>query len=169
MYALRVSHHCAVTGCLRVGLKHLDALCRDAFGADRGRVVLDLGSRAVAQDPLMNEREMTDVKEVLHYARPACPHAIWPRDQHPIRRIVQQLEPWDPWSAAAEIHPYDAACLRRMTGSDLRLCRRSPLGVGWPQHSPPLHSICTTLLTDIRTCAVAPRGPRQSAASRNLR
>src|SRR5580692_12649175 len=116
MYAIGVSHHRAVTGCIGVGLKHLDALRQVTFGADRGRVVLNLRSRPVAEDPFMNKREMTDVKEVLDNARPARPHAVRARNQHPIRRIVEQVEPWDPGSAVAETHPYDVVRRRRMEG-----------------------------------------------------
>src|SRR2546427_12750289 len=102
MHAIGVSHHRAVAGGIGVGLKHLHTLRHDAFSADSGRVVLDLRSRSVAQDPFMNEWEVTDVEEVLDNARPACPHRVWPREQHLVRGIVEQLEPWDPVSAAAE-------------------------------------------------------------------
>src|SRR5260370_6422458 len=121
MHAIGVSHNRAVTACIGVGLKHPDALSHDAFSVGRGCAVLDLGSRAVTQDSLMDEREMTDVKEILDNARPACPHAVLPRNQQPIRRIVKQLEPWDPAGAAAQTHPYDVIVRRRVQAGYLRL------------------------------------------------
>ena len=53
----------------------------------------------------MNEREVSDVEEVFDYARTACFHPVWPGDQHLIRRIIEQLELWDPAGAAAEAAP----------------------------------------------------------------
>src|SRR5713101_7985955 len=154
MHAIRVSHNRAVTGCIGVGLKHPDALRYDAVSVGRGCVVLDLGSRAVAQDPLMNEREMTDVKEVLDNARPARPDAVRPRNQHPIRRILEQLELWDPASAAAETDPYDVIRRRRVKGGDLRLCRRDLLRVGRHEHTPPVRSIRPTVVRALEPHAV---------------
>src|SRR5713101_1405597 len=165
MHAIRVSHNRAVTGCIGVGLKHPDALRYDAVSVGRGCVVLDLGSRAVTQDPLMNEREMTDVKEVLDNARPACPHVVWPRHQHPIPRIVEQLEPWDPAGAAAQIHPYDVIRRRRVKGGYLRLCRRDLLRVGRHEYAPPVLCICPAVIRALEPYAVDNAAERQSRAS----
>src|SRR5260370_22554611 len=137
MTGVGVSPNRGVTGCIGVGLKHPDALSHDAFSVGRGCVALDLGSRAVTQDSPMDEREMTDVKEILDNARPACPHAVWPRNQHPIRRIVKQLEPWDPAGAAAQTHPYDVIGRRRVKGGYPRLCRREPPRGCSAKHAPP--------------------------------
>src|SRR6266550_3144580 len=107
MHTVCVRHHRALAGGIGVRLKDLDALRQDAFRAGGRRVVLDLRPPSVAQDPLMNEWEVTDVEEVLDYARPACRHPVWPRDQHVIRRIVEQLELWDGLRAGAKTHPDD--------------------------------------------------------------
>ena len=77
----------------------------------------------------MNEREVADVEEVLDYARTARSHAVRPRDQHVIRRIVEQLEFRDPAGATAEAHPYDAIGFRRQKGIHPRLFRWNLLGV----------------------------------------
>src|ERR1700730_6785613 len=112
MHAIGVGHHGALARGIWVWLEDLDAFRHDAVRADRRRVVLDLRSGSVAQDPLMNEREVTNVEEVLDNSRRTCPHSVWPRHQHGMRRIVEQLEPWDLVSAAAKTHPYDAIGLR---------------------------------------------------------
>src|SRR5260370_10968239 len=106
----------------------------------------------------MNEREMTDVKEVLDDARPACLHAVGPRNQHPICRIVEQLEPWDPARAAAETHPYDVMRRRREKGAYARFCRRDLLRVCGPEYAPPGRSLCPTVIP-----ALPPYAPHHTA------
>src|SRR5260370_30254381 len=113
----------------------------------------------------MNEREMTDVKEVLDDARPACLHAVGPRNQHPICRIVEQLEPWDPARAAAETHPYDVMRRRREKGAYARLCRRDLLRGCGREHAPPLPSICPTGIPALQPYPAHDPAQRQSSAS----
>src|SRR5260370_3581287 len=113
----------------------------------------------------MSEREMTDAKQVRVNGRPAGPDAIGPRNQPPIRRIVEQLEPWDPASAAAETHPYDVMRRRREKGAYPRLCRRDLLRVGRHEYAPPVRSICPTVIRALEPYAADDAAERQSGAS----
>src|SRR5467141_1813718 len=165
MHAICVSHHRAATGGIGIGLKHLDSLRHDAVSADCRRVILDLRTRSVAQYPLVPEGEMTDVQEVLDNARPACLYAVWPRHQHAIRRIVEQLESWDLASPAAEAHPYDPMSRGRVKCGHLCLCRRSLLRVGGHEHAAPVRGVCPTVIRALEPHAVDNAAKRQSCAS----
>src|ERR1700704_2774356 len=157
MHAICVSHHRAVAGGIRVRLKHLDALCHDSFSADSRLVILDLWPGSVAQNALMNERKVTDVEEVLDDARTACSHAVWTRDQHLIRRIIEQLEPWNLARAAAEVDPDDAIGFRRAKGRHARLFRRSLLRVGGHEHAPPVGSVGPSVIWAFESNAIDDR------------
>src|SRR5260370_7940216 len=93
----------------------------------------------------MNEWEMTDIEEVLDNARPACPNSVGPREQHFIRWIIEQREPWDPTTAAAETHPDDVISRSGAKGGDARLGRRNRLGGGRHHSPPPLPSVNPTM------------------------
>src|SRR6267378_760690 len=165
MHTVCVGHRRALTGGIGVGLKHLDALRQDTFSADCRGVVLDLWPRSGAQDPLMNERKVTDVEEVLDYARPACRHSVWPRDQHVIRRIVEQIELWDGVSAGAKTHPDDAIGLCRVIGDHPRLRGRRLLGVGRHEHALPIRSVSPTVVRALNPNAVDDASERQPSAA----
>src|SRR5260370_30463945 len=92
---------------------------------------------------------MTDIQEVLDNARPACSNAVGPREQHFISRIIEQCEPWDPTTAAAETHPDDVISRSRAKGGDARLSPRSLLGVGRHHHAPPVRSISPTAIRSL--------------------
>src|SRR5260370_26557224 len=92
VHAMRVRHRRSVSRSVRVGLKYLDAGRYDTARSDLGRVVGDLGSSAVTQDPLVDEGEMSDVKKVLHDARAAGPDPIRPRQKDFVCRVFKQLE-----------------------------------------------------------------------------
>src|SRR5258708_6944775 len=113
----------------------------------------------------MNKREMADVKKVFDNARPACLNPVWPRNQHPVPGIVEQLELWDPASAAAEAHPDDVMRRRRMKGRHSGLVRRELLRVGRHEHAPPIRSIGPTVIGALEPHPVDGAAERQPGAS----
>src|SRR5439155_2567554 len=109
-------------------------------------VVGDLGPRAVAQDPLVDERKMADVQEVLDDARPARLHTIWPRPQDLVGRILEQLERRHVAGWVAEAHPDHAVADRRAVNLDAGFGWRRLLGMRGHEDAPSVGPISPAVI-----------------------
>src|SRR5438874_12092835 len=92
VHAIRVGHRRTLAGAVRVGLEDFDALSEHAIRPRCRFVVGYLRALSVAEYPLVHERKMADVEEVLDYSRRARLHEVRARHHHIVRGVVEQLE-----------------------------------------------------------------------------
>ena len=165
MHAIRVRDRRALAGRVGIRLVNLHPGRQHAVGVDDRLVVLDLGPRPVAEDPLVHEGKVPDIEKVLDHARTTGVHAVRSGPQQLVRGIAHELERRNLGRPAAQRRPDDPMRFPRVKGRHPRLCRRLLLRMSGHQHAAPVGCIRPAVIGALEAHAVDDLAERQARAA----